>query len=186
MVWKILIAQIRENIYSLLTSRRLFPDEQKGCREGSRGTAELLYIDQHILNESNTRRKNLAVAWIDYKKAYDMLPQSWILHCLKMYKISHEVINFIEKNMQTWRSELTAGGRSLPETKIQRGIFQGDALSPLLFIIAMMPLNHILRKCTAGYKLSRSQKKINHLMYMENIKLFAKHKKRTVNSHTRR
>ena len=78
-----------------------------------------------------------------------MLPQSWILHCLKMYKISHEVIKFIEQTMNTWRVELTAGGRSITETKIQRVIFQGDALSPLLFIIAMMLLNHILRKCTA-------------------------------------
>ena len=123
------------------------------------------------------RRKNLAMAWIDYKKAYDMVPQSWILHCLKMYKISHEVINFIEKTMKTWRVELTEGERSLAETKIQRGIFQGDALSPLLFIIAMMSLNHILRKCTAGYKLSRLQEKINHLMYMDGIKLFAKNEK---------
>ena len=65
----------------------------------------------------------------------------------------------------------------MAETKIQRGIFRGDALSPLLFIIAMMPLNHILRKCTAGYKLNRSQEKINHLMYMDDIKIFAKNKK---------
>ena len=79
--------------------------------------------------------------------------------------------------MKTWRVELTAGGRRLAETKIQKGIFQGDAQSPLLFIIAMMPLNHILRKCTAGYKLSRSQEKINHLMYISDIKLFAKMKK---------
>ena len=67
--------------------------------------------------------------------------------------------------------------RSLAERKIQRGIFQGDALSPLLFIIAMMPLNHILRKCIAGYKLSGSQEKINHLMYMDGIKLFTKNEK---------
>ena len=40
-----------------------------------------------------------------------------------------------------------------------------------------MPLNHILRKCSAGYKLSKSQEKINHLMYMEGIKLFAKNEK---------
>ena len=176
-MWKILTAQIREKIYDSLTSRGLFPDEQKGCREGSSKTSELFYIDQHILNESKTRRKNLAMGWIDYKKAYDMLPQSWILHSLKMYKISHEVINFIEQTMRTWRVELTAGGRSIAETKNQRGIFQGDALLPLLFIIAMMALNHILRKCAAGYTLSRSQEKINPLMHMDDIKLFEKNEK---------
>ena len=154
MMWKILTAQIREEIYYSLTSRGLFPDEQKGCCKGSRGTAELLHIDQHILNESMIRRKNLAIAWIDYKKAYDMVPHSWIINSLKMHQISHEVINFIDKTIKTWRVELTAEGRILAETKIQRSIFQGDALSPSLFIIAMMLLNHILRKCTAGYKLS--------------------------------
>ena len=41
----------------------------------------------------------------------------------------------------------------------------------------MMPLNHILRKCAAGYTLSRSQEKINHLMYMDDIKLFARNEK---------
>ena len=91
-----------------------------------------------------------------------------------MYKISYEVINFIEKTMKTWRVELTAGGKSLAETKIQRGIFQGEALSPLQLIVSMIPLSHILRKCPSVYKLSRSQEKINYLMYMDEIKLFEK------------
>ena len=95
----------------------------------------------------------------NYKKAYNMIPQRWIINCHKMYKISDEVINFIEKTMKTWWVELTAAGKSLTETKIQRGIFQGDALSRLLFITAMMLLNHILRKGTAGYKLTKSQEK---------------------------
>ena len=176
-MWKILSAQIREEIYYSLTSCGLFAEEQEGCHKGSRGTGELLYIDQHILNESNTRRKNLAMAWIDNKKTNDMDPQSWIINCLKMYEISDEVINFIEKNMKTWKIKLTDGGRSLDEAKVQRCIFQGDSLSQLLFIIAMMPLNHILRKCTARYKLGKSQEKINNLMYMDDIKLFAKNKK---------
>ena len=64
MMWKILTEQIREEIYYSLTSRGLFPEEQKGCHKGSKGTAELLYRDQHILNESKSRRKNLAMAWI--------------------------------------------------------------------------------------------------------------------------
>ena len=103
MMWKILTAQIREEIYHSLTSRGLFPDEQKGCCKGSRGTAELLYIDQHILNESKTTRKNQAMAWIDYKKAY-MFPHSWIINSLKMYKISQEVIHFIDKNYENQES----------------------------------------------------------------------------------
>ena len=57
-----------------------------------------------------------------------------------MYKISHETINFIERTMKNGRVESTPGGKSLAETKIQRGIFQGYALSRLLFIIARMPL----------------------------------------------
>ena len=41
----------------------------------------------------------------------------------------------------------------------------------------MMPLNHILRKCTAGYKLGKFQEKINHLMNIDDIKFFAKNEK---------
>ena len=89
-----------------------------------------------------------------------------------MYKI-----NFIEKTMKTWRLELTAGGNKLAEAKIQWGIFQADVLSPLQFLIAMMSLNHILRICMRGYKFSKSQEKINHLMYMHDIKLYVKNDK---------
>ena len=86
-----------------------------------------------------------------------------------MYKIPDEVVQLIETTIETWRVELTAGGKNLADVRIQRDIFQGDALSPLMFVIAMIPLNQFLRKFTAGYKLSKSQVKI----YMD-IKLFAK------------
>ena len=95
-----------------------------------------------LISTSSTiaRRKNLTMAWIDYKKAYDMVPQSSMINCLKMYKIVDKFIDFIEKTMKSRKVELLAGGKNLAETKIKRGIFQGDALSPLLFIIAMMSL----------------------------------------------
>ena len=80
------------------------------------------------------------MAWIDYRKAYDMVPHTWILECLKMYKISNNIIHVIKTAMKNWRVQLKAGGLFLAEAKIQRGIFQGDSLSPLLFIITMMPL----------------------------------------------
>ena len=79
--------------------------------------------------------------------------------------------------MKTWKVELTNGGRSLAEANVQRGIFQGDAQSSLLFIITIIPVKHILRECTAGYKLCESKEKINRLMYMDDIKLFSKNEK---------
>ena len=58
----------------------------------------------------------------------------------------HQVIKSIEKTIENMRVELTEGGKILSEVKTQRGIFQGDALSPLQFVIAMIPLNNIFRK----------------------------------------
>ena len=51
--------------------------------------------------------------------------------------------------------EVTAKVKSLGEVKIQKGVFQGDSQSPLLFMILMMPYNHILRKCTGRYNLTK-------------------------------
>ena len=82
----------------LANKPRTVPEVQKRCCKGSKGTAELLYINQDIINESNTKLKNLVMAWINYKNTYDMVPQSWIIDCHKMYKISDEVLNFIKKN----------------------------------------------------------------------------------------
>ena len=40
-----------------------------------------------------------------------------------------------------------------------------------------MPLNYILRKYSAGYTLSKSQEKINQLMYMGDITSFYKNER---------
>ena len=52
-----------------------------------------IYIDTLTLKEAKTRRINLAMIWIDYKKAYDMVSQMRIINCLKMYKLINFIIN---------------------------------------------------------------------------------------------
>ena len=174
--WKILTAHIREEIYDSLKSRGQFSEEQKGCCKGTREKKATVHWSTYPQRESDEMKiSSYGVDW--QQKFIWYIPQSWIINCLKMYKISDEVIKFIEKTMKTWRVELTAEGKSLSEAKIHRGIFQGDALSQLQLVIAMMPRNHILRKCTGGYKLTKSQENINHLMYMDDIKLYKKQKR---------
>ena len=56
---------------------------------------------------------------------------------------------------------------------IKNGIFQGDAPSPLLFIIALIPLTHILKTANPGYEF-RTGETINHLLFLDDLKLYSK------------
>ena len=75
--------------------------------------------------------------------------------------------------MELWKTQITINNELIGECNIRRGIFQGDSLSPLLFIIAMLPLSTILNNTNKGYKLNSDGLKMNHLLYMDDLKLFA-------------
>ena len=99
-------------------------EKQKGYNSGTRGRGDLLYIDQHILEETKTRRKNVTMTRIDSKKAYGMVLQTWMIKCLKMYKIPNKVLSFIMETMKNWKVELTGGGKTLAEVKSREASFQ--------------------------------------------------------------
>ena len=82
---------IVDQIYGHLDHQKLLPEEQKGCRKRSRRTNDLLYIDRAVIREVKSREKNLTMAWIDYKKAYDMVPHSWIKECLELLEVANVV-----------------------------------------------------------------------------------------------
>ena len=66
----LLTGVVADQIYGHLDQEKLLPEEQKVCGKGSRGTNDLLYIDRAAIKEVQSRNKNLAMAWIDFKKAY--------------------------------------------------------------------------------------------------------------------
>ena len=174
LMWKLLTGVFSEKLYKHLVDNKLLPDEQKGARKSSRGTKDQLLIDKTVLREVKRVKRNLAVGWIDYRKAYDMVPHSWIKEVLMSLRIADNVTQFLIKSMEGWSTMLTSNGETLGEVNINRGIFQGDSLSPLLFVMAMIPLTTLLRKESMGYKFSKSKKQINHLLFMDDLKLYAK------------
>ena len=173
-MYKLLTSMIAEDLYRHMDDQQLFPEEQKGCKKRSRGTKDQLIIDKAVLKDCRSRKTNLAMAWIDYKKAYDMVSHTWIMECLDMVGVADAVKRLLGESMKTWRTNLTANDDNLGKVCIRRGISQGDSLSPLLFVLAMMPLSMILRKVSAGYVMKKDGCKINHLLFMDDLKLFAK------------
>jgi hypothetical protein len=82
--------------------------------------------------------------------------------------------------MNNWRTKMNLtinGTRIVSETvKINRGIFQGDSLSPLWFCLALNPLSNILNNSKSGFKIKDGNNVchvITHLLYMDDIKLYA-------------
>ena len=114
-------------------------------RKGSSGTNDLLYTDMAVIKEVKSRNKNLAMAWIDYKKAYDMVPHSWIIKCLDLFGVAENIQSLLVNSMEKWKVMLCSENSELGEAEIKRGIFQGDSLSPLVFVLALIPFSLILR-----------------------------------------
>ena len=91
LVSKLLTGVIAEEVYRFLDTNLLLPQEQKGCRRKSRGTNDLVFIDKTIMRKVKMRKQNLSVSWIDYKKAYDMVPHLWIIDCLEAVGINEKI-----------------------------------------------------------------------------------------------
>ena len=103
LMWKLLTGVIAYQIYAHLDQEKLLPDEQKGCRKGSRGTNDLLYIDRVVIKEVKSRNKNLAMAWIDYKKVYDMAPHWLIIECFDLSGVAENIKSLLMNSVKSGR-----------------------------------------------------------------------------------
>ena len=91
-----------------------------------------------------------------------------------MLGIADNIRSFLEKSMKKWKLLLNSNESDLCEVGVNRGIFQGDSLSPLIFAICMIPLSLLLRKVKASFERGRKEFKLNHLFFMDDLKLFGK------------
>ena len=119
LMWNLLIYVIADEIYAHLDQEKLLPEEQKGCRKGSRRTNDLLYIDKAVIKEVKSGNKNLAIAWIDFKKAYDMVPHSWIIECLDLFGVAENIKSLLVNSMEKWKVMLCSGNSELGEVEIK-------------------------------------------------------------------
>jgi len=53
-------------------------------------------------------------------------------------------------------------------------MFQGDCLSSFLFCIALIPLTNEMNRADCGYQVHGTERKISHLLYMDDLKLLGR------------
>lgn len=180
-LYKIFTSCITNKIYTFIEENNLLSEEQKGCRKRHKGCKEQLIIDSVILEQAFKKHRNLFLAFIDYLKAFDSVPHSWLIHILRLYKIHPTLIAFLETLMKYWRTtlhlKLNNTNISTKQINIRRGIFQGDSLSLLWFCLALNPLSNLLNKSQLGYPIkdkNTTSHTLTHLLYVDDLKLYAK------------
>ena len=154
-MWKLLTGVIAEEMYNYLEREKILPEEQKGCKRGIRGTKDQLLIDKTVLKDCKKRHTNLSIAWIDYRKAFHLVPDNWVNEYMEIFGIAENLKTFLQKSMQQWR------------------LFEEDSLLPLLFVLCMVPLSLILKKVNLCYKWGKTEYKLNHLLFLDDLKLYA-------------
>ena len=151
-------------------------------RDAEEDTKDHLMLDKVIMRDCKQWKTGLAMGWIYYQKAYDLVPHSWISKTLEMVGVAEGegVRKFLCRSMKEWTTNLECGGQHLAKVNIKRGVFQGDSLSPLLFTICLISLRVMLREAKHGYQLNRSTcGKVNYLLYMDDLKLYGSNKRQS-------
>jgi hypothetical protein len=177
-MYKTLTGIIARQISVHLEENNLLPAEQKGCHSGSKGCKDQLLISKAILEDCKKRIKNLNMAWTDYQKAFDSVTRSWIGKSIELIGVNNKIVKFYKFSMEKWSTKLQLKtNQELIQSrliKINRRIFQGDSLSPLLSCIALIPLTNELNRSKCGYQVYGTERKINHLLYMDDLKLIGR------------
>ena len=62
---------------------------------------------------------------------FDMVTHSWIIQSLRLAHVAQNIIEFIERSMNSWKRDLTACGQILGTVSINRGIFKVTVFLPL-------------------------------------------------------
>ena len=69
------------------------------------------------------------MAWIDYKKAYDMVPHSWIREFFRfVWSRANIIKTLLVNSIEKWRVMMCAGNLELEERKGGGGVQQAGGL----------------------------------------------------------
>ena len=116
--------------------------------------------------------------WLDYKKAFDSVPHSWIVESLKLARVPDKIINVIAVLMTKWKTKIHIYGENknyeTDEIEYNRGVIQGDTPSLILFMLSVNPLSFLLKRYE-GYKIGKDKrdKNVSHLFFIDDLKLYA-------------
>lgn len=176
--YKLLTGLIGKYMREHAIINEIWDEGQLGAVEGVLGTVDQLVIDRCIMEEVKEYHRNLAVAFYDYKKAYDKVHHDWMIRVYEWIGIPREVIKLLTDLMQKWKTrlEIWNGSEKLTSRwiRILCGFLQGDSYSPVGFCITEIPVCVLLQH-SRGYRMGEPGNRLvkrTHSLFVDDLKVY--------------
>ena len=115
---------------------------QAGFRK-SRSTLSNILVLWRIIEGVRNKNISLAMVFVDFRKAFDSIDRNKLFLILEAYGIPKKIINAIKIIYENSSASVISPVGMTDFFKVLSGIFQGDTLSPFLFIII---IDYVLRQ----------------------------------------
>ncbi|TKR73706.1 hypothetical protein L596_010397 [Steinernema carpocapsae] len=166
-IYKVLSRVISARIDRTLDEAQ--PIEQAGFRKNC-STAEHLQAVNQLLEKAREYRVPIFMVFIDFEKAFDSVESNAIWNAAQRQGVHPKLLKLL-RNIYSQATSKIQVGRAQVQIEIQRGVRQGDTISPKLFNAALEETFKELRWEDRG--LNINGRRISNLRFADDIVLIA-------------
>ncbi|GKC45235.1 RNA-directed DNA polymerase, eukaryota, reverse transcriptase zinc-binding domain protein [Tanacetum coccineum] len=127
-----------------------------------------------IIEWHKKRKKQLLIFKVDFEKAFDSISWNYLDHILYSLGFGLKWRSWIKTYLSSSRASVLVNGSPTSEFSINRGLRQGDPLSPFLFILVMEGLHNAFADAVgngliSGINISNSSINISNLFFADDV-----------------
>jgi hypothetical protein len=148
----------------------IIKDNQSGFRKDRR-TSDNLFILKCVINKYlNISKKKLHLCFIDFSKAFDNVWRDGLLLKLQRQGFGGKFYNMIKSMYRPYQTALKYGNGLTSTFTSNKGVKQGDNLSPSLFNIFLNDLSFSQLTCDP---IQLHQEQLSHLLWADDLLLLS-------------